>query len=108
MVSQPSDQGPRTTCWTPSSTEGLRTPGIAYSIPNVPLQVFSRVIRELCGSDSAWVESVPVSESYRGTTWEGNVEIFQISSHRASRCYAWCLMPARQVGRRVVAKLHKG
>ena len=34
MVTLPSDHSPRTAYWTLSSTDRLRKPGIAYSIPN--------------------------------------------------------------------------
>jgi hypothetical protein len=49
------------------------------------------VIRQLHGSDSTHVETVPVKESWQGQTmWEGEVEVFDIHDHpKAPRVYAW-------------------
>jgi hypothetical protein len=49
------------------------------------------VIRQLHKADSAHVESVPVTEVFRGQiAWKGVVEVFNLSGHaKAKRCYAW-------------------
>ena len=49
------------------------------------------VIFHLHKCDSAWVESVPVHEVFKGETiWQGNVEVFNLKVHpKAKRAYAW-------------------
>lgn len=49
------------------------------------------VILRLHGVAARHVESVPVKETFQGTTvWEGIVEVFEIRGHpRASKVYAW-------------------
>jgi hypothetical protein len=48
-------------------------------------------IRNLHGCESEYVETVPVTESFRGETiWNGDVEVFDIRGHpKAKRAYAW-------------------
>ncbi len=48
-------------------------------------------IRRLHGCESTHVETVPVTEMFRGeTVWQGDVEVFNIRGHtRATRAYAW-------------------
>ena len=49
--------------------------------------VFSR----LHGCDAEYVETVPVTEEFRGETiWQGEVEVFELSGHpKAKRGYGW-------------------
>lgn len=49
------------------------------------------IIRELHGTDSTHVETVPVKEEFRGqTVWEGEVEVFDLHGHpQTHRVYAW-------------------
>jgi hypothetical protein len=48
-------------------------------------------IQRLHGCQSHHVESVAVTETFRGkTVWQGTVEVFDLVGHpKASRCYAW-------------------
>lgn len=48
-------------------------------------------IRQLHGCESRYVETVPVTETFRGeTVWRGDVEVFNIRGHpTATRAYAW-------------------
>lgn len=49
------------------------------------------VIRRLHGAEATHVESVPVTETFKGqTVWEGIVEVFDLAGHAtAHRVYAW-------------------
>jgi hypothetical protein len=49
------------------------------------------VIRRLHGVEAKHVKSVPVLETFRGTTvWDGIVEVFDLYGHpSAPRVYAW-------------------
>ncbi len=49
------------------------------------------VIRRVHGVESEHVESVPVTETFRGMTiWTGVVEVFNLIGHpEAHRVYAW-------------------
>ena len=49
------------------------------------------VIRHLHGAEAEHVESVPVTETFKGkTVWDGVVEVFELRGHpTASRVYAW-------------------
>jgi hypothetical protein len=49
------------------------------------------VIQHLHGCKSAWVDSVPVHEVFRGeTAWQGVVKVFTLSGHpKAKKAYAW-------------------
>lgn len=49
------------------------------------------VIRKLHGTEATHVETVPVTETFRGqTVWEGDVEVFDLENHpQAKRVYAW-------------------
>jgi hypothetical protein len=55
------------------------------------IQELRDVIRRVHGVESEHVESVPVKETFQGTTvWEGIVEVFDIKGHEsAHRVYAW-------------------
>jgi hypothetical protein len=48
-------------------------------------------IRRLHGAEAAYVESVPVKETFQGrTVWEGIVEVFELRDHpKATHAYAW-------------------
>jgi hypothetical protein len=49
------------------------------------------VIKKLHGVDAKHIESVPVTETFRGqTVWNGIVEVFELIGHpTATRLYAW-------------------
>jgi hypothetical protein len=48
-------------------------------------------IRNLHGCESSYLETVPVTETFRGeTVWSGEVEVFELLDHpKASHAYAW-------------------
>ena len=47
-------------------------------------------IRRIHDADATWVQTVPVKGTFHGrTSWEGNVEVFDLHNHRAQRAYAW-------------------
>jgi len=50
-----------------------------------------KAIKSLHGFEGRHLETVPVTEVFRGqTAWEGDVEIFALVGHPvAKRCYAW-------------------
>src|ERR1039457_5633 len=58
---------------------------------NPYLEELREVIRRLHGVEAIHVLSVPVKETFKGTTvWEGIVEVFDLFGHpRAPRVYAW-------------------
>jgi len=49
------------------------------------------VIRQLHGTDSKHIESVPVLETFKEkTVWNGTVEVFELLNHpKAKYCYGW-------------------
>ena len=49
------------------------------------------VIEQLHGCRAAWLESVPVTERFRGkVVWKGDVEVYALTGHpKAKRCYGW-------------------
>ncbi len=55
------------------------------------LEELRDVIRHLHGADATHVETVPVTEVFKGkTVWEGDVEVFELHGHpTASKVYAW-------------------
>jgi hypothetical protein len=55
------------------------------------IQELQDVIRRVHGAESEHVESVPVKETFQGSTvWEGVVEVFTLTGHpTARRAYAW-------------------
>ncbi len=48
-------------------------------------------IKNMHGCDSAWLESVPVRETFKDKlVWEGEVQVFRLIGHpKAQRAYAW-------------------
>ena len=68
-----------------------------------------QAIRNLHGCDAAWVEAVPIKETFQGqTVWEGAVQVFELIDHpTAARCYAWSHATEGEK-RRFVAVLHWG
>ena len=48
-------------------------------------------IRHMHGVDATWLESVPVTETFKGeTVWAGDVQVFAVEHPSgATRCYAW-------------------
>ena len=73
------------------------------------LVTLQQAIRNLHGCNSAWIESVSVTEVFRGrTVWDGTVEVFDLADHpTASRCYAWSHAVDDSENRRFVAVLHE-
>jgi hypothetical protein len=55
------------------------------------IKAFQDAIRRLHGSESAYVESLPVREEFQGETiWSGIVHIFELEGHpTAKRAYVW-------------------
>ena len=55
------------------------------------IEELQAAILKLHGCTARYLETVPVSEMFRGeTVWEGDVEVFEISGHlKAKRAYAW-------------------
>ena len=55
------------------------------------IQELQKVIRKLHGSFATHVETVPVKETFQGTTvWEGKVEVFELYDHpETDKLYAW-------------------
>lgn len=66
-------------------------------------------IRHLHGCESTWLESVPVTEMFRGeTVWDGEVQIFELVKHpTAKHAYAWSYA-SEGTKRKFVAVLHAG
>jgi hypothetical protein len=60
------------------------------------------------GCTATLVQSVPVKETFEGTTvWEGVVHVFQIHGHpKASKAYAWSSPIEGSDKRRFFAVLH--
>lgn len=75
----------------------------------VPIEALQEAIRNLHGSESEWVEAVPVTEELEGQiVWTGTVEVFDLLNHpTAKRCYAWSY-PTEGSKRRFLAVLHQG
>ena len=75
----------------------------------VSMEALEKAIRDLHGCDAAWVEAVPVKETFQGqTVWEGTVQVFELIGHpTAKRCYAWSHATEGEK-RRFVAVLHQG
>ena len=76
---------------------------------DVPNSDLKKVIHDLHGCGSTWVESVLVTETFEGqTVWDGTVEVFALGDHpTATRCYAWSHETDEGKLRRV-AVLHQG
>ena len=54
------------------------------------IQRLQMVISHLHGCDSTWVESIPVLETFKGTTvWDGDVEVFKVNHSETDTAYAW-------------------
>ena len=55
------------------------------------LPALQDAIRHMHGCEATWVESVPVTETFKGeTAWNGEVQVFEIHGHpSATRAYAW-------------------
>ncbi len=70
----------------------------------------AKAIRNLHNCDCAWVEAVPITETFEGqTAWEGTVQVFDLIGHpTSSRAYAWSHAVEGSENRRFVAVLHQG
>lgn len=55
------------------------------------IEELQEVIRKLHGTESSYVETVPIKEVFQcQTVWEGEVEVFDLHEHpKTSRVYAW-------------------
>lgn len=55
------------------------------------IEELQEAIKQLYGSESTYVETVPVKEVFQGeTVWEGEVEVFDLAdTSKAPRVYAW-------------------
>jgi hypothetical protein len=72
---------------------------------------FQDAIRRLHGSESTYVESVPVHEEFEGqTVWQGVAHVFDLQGHpAASRAYVWAYTTLEEPEReRWTAVLHQG
>jgi hypothetical protein len=60
------------------------------------------------GCTAAFLQSVPVSETFESkTVWEGVVHVFDLTGHpKATRAYAWSSPIERSDKRRFFAVLH--
>jgi hypothetical protein len=75
------------------------------------IEALIEAIRNLHGCEAAWIESVPVKETFQGeTVWEGVVRVFDLKDHpTATRCYAWSYVTDEKTGKRkFFAVLHQG
>ena len=70
------------------------------------IEELQSAITRLHGCQSAYLETVPVSEVFQGEiVWQGDVEVFEIHGHpTAKRCYAWS-HDTDKTGKRFVAVL---
>jgi hypothetical protein len=61
------------------------------------------VIRHMHGADSTHVESVPVTETFKGkTVWDGVVEVFELHNHpKATHAYAWISETEKEIKRHI-------
>jgi hypothetical protein len=47
-------------------------------------------IAHMHGCKAVWLESVPVTEVFKGETiWSGEVQTFAVEHPKTDRCYAW-------------------
>lgn len=55
------------------------------------IQELRDVIQDLHGVKASYLESVPVTETFKGrTVWDGIVEVFLLEGHpKTDRVYAW-------------------
>lgn len=55
------------------------------------LEELQAAIARLHQCESRHIETVPVTEVFKGqTAWEGMVEVFELTGHaKTKRCYAW-------------------
>jgi hypothetical protein len=76
-------------------------------VDDAGIDALREAIRNMHGAESEWIESVPVSEGFRGTpVWQGEVQVFRLLNHStADRCYAWS-HETEGGKRRFVAVLH--
>ncbi len=76
----------------------------------VSIKAIQKVILDLHGCKSTWIESVPIKEIFEGeTVWEGIVQVFDLIDHpTAKRCYAWSHELEGIKKRRFFAVLHQG
>lgn len=67
-------------------------------------------IRHMHACEATWLESVPVTETFRGeTVWEGVVQVFAVEHPSgASRVYAWSHAVGEGPRRRFFAILGAG
>ena len=78
-------------------------------MPEAPVQALRDAIRNLHRCDSTFIESVPVTETFKGkTVWQGAVCVFDLIGHpTATRAYAWSA-ETDEGKRRFTAVLHQG
>jgi hypothetical protein len=68
-----------------------------------------RAVEAQHGCTATFIQSVPVKETFEGSTvWEGVVHVFQIHGHpKASKAYAWSSPIEGSDKRRFFAVLHQ-
>lgn len=76
----------------------------------VSTEALQDAIRNLHGCGSRFVESVPVTETFKGeTVWDGVVQVFDLIDHpTAQRAYAWSHAVEGSDNRRFVVVLYAG
>ena len=67
-------------------------------------------VRHMHGCEATWLESVPVTETFKGeTVWSGEVQVFQVEHPSgATRVYAWSHAVGEAGRRRFYAILGAG
>ena len=67
------------------------------------IEELREVIRHMHGAESTHVESVPVTETFKGqTVWDGVVEVFELHGHpKATHAYAWISETEKELKRHI-------
>ena len=65
--------------------------GYPDAMDDAGIPALQAAIRDRCGCESTWVESVAVREVHEGlVVFEGDVEVFDLTGHpKTTRAYAW-------------------
>jgi hypothetical protein len=60
-------------------------------MPSSDITELQNAIRAVHGCESTHIETVPVTEAFKGqVAWDGEVEVFRLKGHaKADRCFAW-------------------
>lgn len=86
----------------------MSRPGYDGGMDPAGLPALEEAIRHLHGAEPTFVESVSVRETFNGATvWEGEVHVFELRGHKATRAYAWSHATEGRK-RKFYAVLHEG